>query len=94
VQSRCWGLLRMFDERHPGPALAWAGALTGCLVVDALLGRWVFLPFFVAAFDGGMVVIDLVAYPLLERWRRWLRTRGVWTWYIEPIPKTTIILHK
>jgi protein-S-isoprenylcysteine O-methyltransferase Ste14 len=40
------------------------------------------LPFFVAAFYGGMVVIDLVAYPLLERWRMWLRTRGVWAWYI------------
>lgn len=75
----------MFDERHPGPALAWAGALTGCLVVDVLLGRWVFLPFFVAAFYGGMVVIDLVAYPLLERWRRWLRTRGVWAWYIVEV---------
>jgi protein-S-isoprenylcysteine O-methyltransferase Ste14 len=74
--------LQMFDERHPGPALAWAGALAGCMVVDALLGRWVLLPFFVAAFYGGMVIIDLVAYPLLERWRMWLRTRGVWAWYV------------
>jgi protein-S-isoprenylcysteine O-methyltransferase Ste14 len=72
----------MLDERHPGPAFAWAGALAGCMVVDALLGRWILLPFFVAAFYGGMVVIDLVAYPLLERWRMWLRTRGVWAWYI------------
>lgn len=72
----------MLEERHPGPALAWAGALAGCVVVDALLGRWVLLPFFVASFYGGMVIIDLVAYPLLERWRTWLRTRGVWTWYI------------
>lgn len=75
----------MLDERHPGPAFAWAGALTGCLVVDALLGRWILLPFFVATFYGGMVVIDLVAYPLLERWRRWLRTRGVWAWYIVEV---------
>jgi protein-S-isoprenylcysteine O-methyltransferase Ste14 len=72
----------MLDERHPGPALAWTSALAGCIVVDALLGRWILLPFFVAAFYGGMVVIDLVAYPLLERWRMWLRTRGVWAWYI------------
>jgi protein-S-isoprenylcysteine O-methyltransferase Ste14 len=85
VQLRCWGSLRMFDERHPGPAFAWAGALTGCLVVDALLGRWILLPFFVAAFYGGMVVIDLMAYPLLELWRRWLRTRGVWAWYIVEV---------
>jgi protein-S-isoprenylcysteine O-methyltransferase Ste14 len=72
----------MLDERHPGPGLAWAGALFGCLVVDAMLGRWILLPFFVAAFYGGMVIIDLLAYPLLERWRTWLRTRGVWAWYI------------
>lgn len=72
----------MIEERHPGPALAWASAFTGCLAVDALLGRWVLLPLFVATFYGGMVVIDLVAYPLLERWRRWLRPRGLWAWYI------------
>jgi protein-S-isoprenylcysteine O-methyltransferase Ste14 len=77
--------LQMLEERHPGPALAWAGALIGCMVVDALLGRWVLLPFFVAAFYGGMVAIDLVAYPLLEPWRMWLRTRGVWAWYIVEV---------
>jgi hypothetical protein len=31
---------------------------------------------FVMGFYGGMIAIDLVAYPLLERWRSWLRTRG------------------
>lgn len=72
-------------ERHPGPALAWAGAFVGCAAVDAALGRWVLLPLFVAAFYGGMVVIDLVAYPLLERWRSWLRPRGVRAWYLAEV---------
>jgi protein-S-isoprenylcysteine O-methyltransferase Ste14 len=73
------------DERHPTPALAWAGAFVGCAVVDAALGRWVFLPLFVAAFYAGMVVIDLVAYPLLERWRAWLRPRGLRAWYVAEV---------
>jgi hypothetical protein len=37
---------------------------------------------FVAGFYGGMVVIDLVAYPMLERWRSWLRPQGVRVWYL------------
>jgi hypothetical protein len=35
------------------------------------------LPLFVAAFYGGMIVIDLVAYPMLSFWRGWLRRRGL-----------------
>jgi protein-S-isoprenylcysteine O-methyltransferase Ste14 len=73
------------DERHPGPALAWAAAFVGCVVVDALIGRWVLLPLFVAAFYAGMVVIDLLAYPLLDRWRAWLRPRGVRARYLAEV---------
>ncbi|WP_162924768.1 methyltransferase family protein [Rubrobacter indicoceani] len=73
------------DERHPGPALAWAAAFVGCLTLDAALGRWVFLPLFVAAFYAGMILIDLVAYPLLERWRTWLRPRGLRAWYLAEV---------
>lgn len=73
------------DERHPGPALAWAAAFVGCVVVDGLIGGWVLLPLFVAAFYAGMVVIDLVAYPLLERWRAWLRPRGMRAWYLAEV---------
>lgn len=72
-------------ERHPGPALAWFAAFVLCLAVDAALGRWVFLPLFVAAFYAGMVVIDFVAYPMLERWRAWLRPRGVRAWYAAEV---------
>lgn len=73
------------DERHPGPALAWIAGFVGCAVVDALIGRWVFLPLFVAAFYAGMVVIDLIAYPLLEHWRSWLRLRGARSWYLAEV---------
>lgn len=73
------------DERHPGPALAWVAAFVGCVAVDALIGGWVFLPLFVAAFYAGMVIIDLVAYPLLARWRAWLRPRGVRAWYLVEV---------
>ena len=44
---------------------------------DAMLGRWLFLPLFVAAFYGGMIIIDLVTYPMLSFWRGWLRRRGL-----------------
>lgn len=76
---------RRTAERHPGPALAWVGAFIGCLAADTALGRWVFLPIFVAGFYGGMVIIDLVAYPVLERWRSWLRPRGVRAWYLAEV---------
>jgi len=37
-----------------------------CGLGNALLGRWVLLPVFVAGFYGGMVVIDLVTYLRLS----------------------------
>ncbi len=72
-------------ERHPGPALAWVAAFIVCGVGDALLGRWVLTPIFVAAFYGGMIVIDLVTYPVLSFWRNWLRRRGLWAWYLVEV---------
>ena len=60
-----WSALRnIFDETGYWPVL---------LGGDAWLGRWLLLPLYVAGFYGGMVVIDLLTYPLLERWRAWLR---------------------
>ncbi len=55
------------------------------MAADAFIGRWIFLPLFAAAFYAGMVVIDLVAYPLLERWRAWLRPRGARAWYLAEV---------
>lgn len=72
-------------ERHPGPAFAWVAAFVVCVIADAALGRWVALPIFVMGFYGGMVVIDLFTYPLLSRWRKWLRPRGVRAWYLVEI---------
>lgn len=67
------------------PAVAWVGAFVVCGVVDILLGWWVLTPLFVAAFYGGMVVIDLVTYPVLSLWRRWLRRRGLVAWYVVEV---------
>ena len=72
-------------EQHPGPAVAWALAFVICGIGDALLGRWVLTPVFVAAFYGGMIVIDLVTYPILSFWRNWLRRRGLWAWYLVEV---------
>ncbi|MBI1880641.1 MAG: isoprenylcysteine carboxylmethyltransferase family protein [Chloroflexi bacterium] len=66
---------------HHGPSWLWLLSFVLCIGGDALLGRWVLLPVYVAGFYGGMVVIDLLTYPLLERWRAWLRPRGLWAWY-------------
>ena len=49
------------------------------------MGRWVLLPLYVAGFYGGMIVIDLLTYPMLERWRAWLQPRGVWAWYLVEV---------
>lgn len=67
------------------PAVAWVGAFVLCGIGDLLLGRWVLVPLFVAAFYGGMVVIDLVTYPVLSLWRRWLRRRGLVAWYVVEV---------
>ena len=67
------------------PAVLWAAAFVLCVVGDAVLGRWMLLPLFVAAFYGGMIVIDLVTYPMLSFWRGWLRRRGLLAWYIVEV---------
>jgi hypothetical protein len=43
------------------------------------------LPLFVAAFYGGMIIIDLVTYPMLSFWRGWLRRRGLVAWYLVEV---------
>jgi protein-S-isoprenylcysteine O-methyltransferase Ste14 len=72
-------------ERHAVPAVAWVAAFVLCGIGDLLLGRWVLTPLFVAAFYGGMVVIDLVTYPVLSLWRSWLRRRGLVAWYVVEV---------
>ena len=72
-------------ELHTIPAIAWAASFVACGIGDALLGRWVLLPLFVAAFYGGMIIIDLVTYPMLSFWRAWLRRRGLVTWYLVEV---------
>ena len=66
---------------HHGPSWLWLVSFVLCFGGDALLGRWALLPLYVAGFYGGMVVIDLLTYPMLERWRAWLQPRGLWAWY-------------
>ncbi|GAC1358211.1 MAG: hypothetical protein NVSMB42_17340 [Herpetosiphon sp.] len=70
---------------YHSPAWLWLGSFLICIAGDAVLGRWILLPIYVAGFYGGMIVIDLCAYPLLDRWRAWLRRRGPWTWYIVEV---------
>jgi len=72
-------------ERHMAPAVAWVASFAVCGIGDFLLGRWVLLPLFVAAFYGGMIVIDLLTYPMLSFWRSWLRRRGLWAWYLVEV---------
>jgi hypothetical protein len=83
-------------ELHTFPAIAWAASFVVCGIGDALLGRWVLLPLFVAAFYGGMIIIDLVTYPMLSFWRGWLRQRGLVAWYLVEVVGlwggTTLIL--
>jgi protein-S-isoprenylcysteine O-methyltransferase Ste14 len=43
------------------------------------------VPVFVAAFYGGMIVIDLLTYPMLSFWRGWLRRRGLRAWYLVEV---------
>src|SRR6266498_1449939 len=70
---------------HHSPAWLWLLSFVICIGGDALLGHWVLLPIYVAGFYGGMVVIDLLTYPMLERWRAWLAPRGVWAWYFVEV---------
>jgi protein-S-isoprenylcysteine O-methyltransferase Ste14 len=72
-------------ELHAVPAIAWAASFVVCGIGDAMLGRWVLLPLFVAAFYGGMIIIDLVTYPMLSFWRGWLRRRGLVAWYLVEV---------
>jgi protein-S-isoprenylcysteine O-methyltransferase Ste14 len=72
-------------EVNTVPAIAWVASFVFCGLGDALLGRWVLLPLFVAAFYGGMIVIDLVTYPMLSFWRGWLRRRGLIAWYLVEV---------
>jgi protein-S-isoprenylcysteine O-methyltransferase Ste14 len=83
-------------EFHTLPAMAWAASFVVCGLGDAMLGRWLFLPLFVAAFYGGMIIIDLVTYPMLSFWRGWLRRRGLIAWYLVEVGglwgTTTLVL--
>jgi protein-S-isoprenylcysteine O-methyltransferase Ste14 len=72
-------------ERHLAPAAAWAGVFAVCVMGDLILGRWVFLPVFMAAFYGGMIAIDLLTYPMLSFWRGWLRRHGIVVWYLVEV---------
>ena len=71
--------------RHAGPAQAWVATFVLLVAADALFGRWVFLPIFVVGFYGGMLAVALLTYPLLERWRGWMRPRGVRAWYLTVV---------
>ena len=72
-------------ELHAVPAVAWAASFVVCALGDATLGRWIMLPLFVAAFYGGMIVIDLLTYPMLSFWRGWLGRRGLLAWYLVEV---------
>ena len=69
-------------SRWAGPAPAWVAAFIVCVAADALLGRWVLFPIFVVGFYGGMLIMAALIYPLLERWRLWLRPQGVRAWFL------------
>ena len=90
------GKARTNGERHFAPAAAWVAAFVVSGIGDAMLGRWVLTPLFVAAFYGGMIVIDLLTYPMLSFWRGWLRRRGLLAWYLVEVAGlwggTTLVL--
>jgi protein-S-isoprenylcysteine O-methyltransferase Ste14 len=72
-------------ELHTVPAMAWVASFVVCGIGDAMLGRWFLLPLFVLSFYGGMIIIDLVTYPMLSFWRGWLRRRGLVAWYLVEV---------
>jgi hypothetical protein len=57
--SGCMGSVTSRPPRR-GPERA------SCVAADWVLGRWVFVPVFVDAFYGGMIVIDLLTYPMFS----------------------------
>ena len=69
-------------ELHAVPAITWVASFAVCGLGDTMLGRWLFLPLFVVGFYGGMILIDLLTYPMLSFWRGWLRRRGLIAWYL------------
>jgi protein-S-isoprenylcysteine O-methyltransferase Ste14 len=62
--------------------MTWIASFTLCMLGDVMLGRWVLLPLFIAAFYGGTFIIALVTYPLLSFWRGLLSRRGLSYWYL------------
>ena len=62
--------------------MAWIASFALCMLGDVMLGRWVLLPLFIAAFYGGTFIIALVTYPLLSFWRGLLSRRGLIAWYL------------
>ena len=70
---------------HHGPSWLWLLSFVACGLADWMIGRWTVLPLYVAAFYLGMVVIDLFTYPMLERWRAWVRQRGLLGWYLVEV---------
>ena len=72
-------------ELHTVPAMAWVVSFVACVLGDAVLGRWFLLPLFVVSFYGGMIIVDLVTYPMLSFWRGWPRRRGLIAWYLVEV---------
>src|SRR5215216_4472519 len=72
-------------ELYVAPAMAWIALFGLCALADAMLGRWVLLPIFVAGFYGGTIIIALVTYPMPSSWRGWLRRRGLIAWYLVEV---------
>lgn len=70
---------------HHGPSWLWLLSFVVCVAVDWLIGRWTLLPIYVASFYLGMVVIDLFTYPMLARWRAWVKQRGLISWYVVEV---------
>lgn len=85
---------------HHGPSWLWLLSFVVVVALDVLaLRRWVLLPLYVAGFYGGMIVIDLLTYPMLDRWRGWVkryRERGLLMWYVVEVGAmwigTTVVL--
>ena len=87
-----------YGELHTLPATAWARFLRRLRA----WGRYAWamaLParsLHVAAFYGGMIIMNLVTYPMLSFWRGWLRRRGLIAWCLVEVGglwgTTTLVL--